>query len=307
MPQPNNTAAKIIHMPQLPGAQAITQEEIGEKLNRTLRTLETLQRLNHTLDLETLLEMFYQELTAELPLDGVEYHYEIDDIILKIGRQSQQSCFYNLILEKQEFGKITFRRRKIFTQEEMKTLEDHLFALVYPLRNAILYRRALKLAHRDALTGLPNRTTLTQQLNNEINSSVRYGTTLSLMVIDIDRFKVINDKYGHLSGDKILTTVSRILLDNIRSADLAFRYAGDEFVMLLRNTDLQGADLAARRIQSAINKAVFPTINVTTVRPTVSIGITELRADDDATSLFERADEAMYDAKARGRNRIFGI
>jgi diguanylate cyclase (GGDEF)-like protein len=307
MQQQNSSAAKIIHMPQLSSAQGVAQEEIGEKLNRTLRILETLQRLNHTLDLEALLEIFYEEITAELPLDGVEYNYEIDDIILKIGRQSRQSCFYNLFLEKQELGKITFRRRKAFAQEEMKTLEDHLCALLYPLRNAILHRRALTLAHRDALTGLPNRTTLTQQLDNEINSSVRYGTTLSLLVIDIDRFKVINDKYGHLSGDKILTTVSRILLDNIRSADLVFRYAGDEFVMLLRNTDLQGADLAARRIQSAINKTAFPIINATTVSPTVSIGITELRADDDATSLFERADEAMYDAKARGRNRIFGI
>ncbi len=307
MQQQNNTAAKIIQMPQLPSAQSAVQEEIGEKFKRTLRTLETLQRLNHTLDLEILLEVFYQEITAETPLDGVEYNYDIDDIILKIGRQSRQSCFYNLILEKQELGKITFRRRKTFAQEEMKTLEDHLCALVYPLRNAILHRRTLKLAHRDPLTGLPNRTTLNQQINKEINSSVRYGTTLSLMVIDIDRFKVINDKYGHLSGDKILTAVARILLDNIRSADLVFRYAGDEFVMLLRSTDLQGADLAARRIQSAINRTDFPIINDTTVKPTVSIGITELHTDDDAISLFERADEAMYDAKAHGRNRVFRI
>ena len=307
MQQQNNTAANIIQMPQVLNSQVVAQEEIGEKFKRTLRTLETLQRLNNTLDLGTLLEAFYQEITIELPLDGVGYIYDIEDITLKIGRQSRQSCFYNLVLEKQELGKITFRRRKAFAQEEIKTLEDHLCALVYPLRNAILHRRALQLAHRDPLTRLPNRTTLNQQINKEINSSVRYDTTLSLMVIDIDRFKVINDKYGHLSGDKILTTVSGILLDNLRSADLVFRYAGDEFVMLLRNTDLQGADLAARRIQSAINKTNFPIINATTLRPTVSIGITELRADDDATSLFERADEAMYDAKARGRNRVFRI
>ncbi len=305
MQQNENTAAKIIHIPGKQDSKTKQPVVVDKHARGAQRTLEVLQLLNRSLDLETILDNFVRELTVELPLDGIEYSYEAVNTYIRKGRQSKQSCFYNLVVEQQDLGRITFRRRYKFTEDELKKIEDLLCALVYPLRNSVRYQRALELAYRDTLTGLANRTALDHQLKKEISRTSRHGTPLCLSIIDVDNFKYINDRYGHLAGDQILINISSILVSNIRSGDLVFRYAGDEFIILLNNTKLAGANLAVERIRSAVEKGSYPVVVDEQIKPTISIGITEFRPKDDLKSLFRRADEAMYEAKARGRDKVY--
>jgi diguanylate cyclase (GGDEF)-like protein len=276
----------------------------GRPTSKAIRALAVLQRLLTSLDLETIIKDFFSALSVEIPMDGVRYDYPELGLSFSYGRQTLQSCTYTLNVEDQELGTLVFRRRARFTECELERLEELLCTLIFPLRNAIRYQQALSLAHHDALTNLPNRKALEFQVKREMGLASRYGTPLSFMVVDIDHFKAINDRFGHLTGDRTLQQIARILTDNVRSTELVFRYGGDEFVILLSNTSIEGARVAADRIRQQLDKADFDALGKDSVRPTASIGISQMRQNDDAISLFQRTDEAMYDAKASGRNRV---
>ncbi len=155
-------------------------------------------------------------------------------------------------------------------------------------------------AIRDDLTGLYNRRHIFQILKEEISSSNRYSESLSLMMIDLDKFKKINDKYGHQFGDFMLQNVARIILSNIRESDRLGRYGGEEFLLILPHTDLESAKTVALRIGRAVEEAGFGENNV---RMTVSIGVCSYHGNS-LEEFVERADELMYQAKKTGRNRF---
>jgi len=156
----------------------------------------------------------------------------------------------------------------------------------------------------DFLTGLHNRQTLENALSQEFSRAERYHRKLSVLFIDLDSFKEINDRHGHLAGDKMLQHVGRILIRNKRSVDIAARFGGDEFVMLLPDTDKKEALVLAERIRTEINKEIIVFEN-REVRLTVSGGIATY--PDDALSgkgLFKCADNALYQAKHLGKNIV---
>ena len=161
--------------------------------------------------------------------------------------------------------------------------------------NSLLSQQAI----RDDLTGLYNRRHIFQMLKEEIISSNRYSESLSLMMIDLDKFKKINDKYGHQFGDFMLQNVARIILTNIRESDHLGRYGGEEFLLILPHTDLESAKVAAHRIGRAVEEASFGENNV---KMTVSIGLCSYHRDS-LEEFVERADELMYQAKKTGRNK----
>jgi diguanylate cyclase (GGDEF)-like protein len=151
----------------------------------------------------------------------------------------------------------------------------------------------------DPLTGLCNRRLLTQRAKEEIHSVRNSSEPLSLLVMDIDRFKHINDSLGHDAGDEMLKRVATILQATARGSDVAARFGGDEFVLLLPRTNTEGALQLARRIQSALAKETQPLVSL-------SIGLASVqgRAGYSIEKLFVVADEALYQAKAQGRDRI---
>lgn len=158
-------------------------------------------------------------------------------------------------------------------------------------------------ATTDSLTGLKNRAYLNQKLEELIEVHKRYGNLFSIILIDLDHFKQINDCYGHAIGDEALRTFSREILPNFREVDLLARYGGEEFVGLLTEIGLDGAYQVAERLRSKIeNRSIDPT-EPGDVPFTVSIGVAEFTAEDDANSILRRADEALYRAKEAGRNR----
>lgn len=300
----NNSADKIVQFrePKSPATRGGIARPQG--LSRAVRTLSVIQRLISSLDTHTLLKEFATAVSADVPIDGLQYEYPELDLDILHGRQAHHACVYRLTLEDSSLGTLVFRRRHRFKEAELSQLEELLCVLIYPLRNVLEHQRALRMAHLDHLTNLPNRQALERHIRREFGLAERYKTPLSFMVIDIDNFKVINDRYGHLAGDEILRDIAKTLTGNVRNTELVFRYGGDEFVILLSNTDLEGARLVAERLRVALDKLDFPQREAGGVIPTASIGVAQMKLGEDPESLFKRTDEAMYDAKARGRNRV---
>ncbi|HUP46446.1 MAG TPA: GGDEF domain-containing protein [Thermoanaerobaculia bacterium] len=160
---------------------------------------------------------------------------------------------------------------------------------------------------RDALTGLYNRWFVMDKIEAEINRSLRHGAPLSLMMLDIDHFKSVNDTYGHTAGDHVLQSVGKLLRESCRVYDVPGRYGGEEFCILLPETRLDSTTVVANRIRERLEVTDVPVAG-TSVAVTASIGVATLEGGLDSvltgTALIDRADRALYSAKQRGRNRV---
>jgi diguanylate cyclase len=160
-------------------------------------------------------------------------------------------------------------------------------------------------ARTDPLTGLPNRAAYDDQLATELERWQRYNTPFSVAVVDLDRFKRINDDYGHLAGDKVLRLVARVLQRNLRGSDFIARYGGEEFVLIFPSTGKRDSLVAADKLREAVKASPF-NFKGEPVMVTASFGVAEVQPDDDAETLFGRADCALYRAKEGGRDRVIG-
>ncbi|MBI4774387.1 MAG: sensor domain-containing diguanylate cyclase [Deltaproteobacteria bacterium] len=196
--------------------------------------------------------------------------------------------------------------RPISGSKDLSFLVETLAAnLGRALKNASTYERTLELAEKDALTGLPNYRATIRRLEQELERTKRYGHTLSVLVIDIDSFKNINDAYGHQTGDLVLREISRIIEQSVRSCDTAGRYAGDEFLIILPETSRGNALLISERIRSRVEKHTWPR-EFSNLFASVSIGVASSgNIENEALwDLFRTADGALYRAKNRGKNQV---
>lgn len=159
----------------------------------------------------------------------------------------------------------------------------------------------------DALTGTKNRRYFDQRLCEEVAHSLRYKLSLSLLLLDVDHFKKINDTYGHTIGDEVLVNISKLVMEMVRDSDVVARYGGEEIVIIAPSTDRDEAELLAERLRAAIEKTTMATIDATqeVIQVTVSIGVCSLGLIvQDKEALIEEADRALYLAKNQGRNRV---
>ena len=161
-------------------------------------------------------------------------------------------------------------------------------------------RRNRLLADLDGLTGLHNRRYFHEQLAREVARAQRYGRELALVVFDLDDFKSINDRIGHLAGDAVLAETAQRARSVVRSADIACRVGGDEFAVILPESSLDDADQLYRRILNAVSTRPLGQAG----KLYLSAGVAELRAEDDPVSFFQRADEALYRAKEAGKGQV---
>jgi diguanylate cyclase (GGDEF)-like protein len=157
-----------------------------------------------------------------------------------------------------------------------------------------------KLYMTDQLTELYNRYKLDEILSQEMTRSKRYNDSFGIIILDIDYFKQINDKYGHLVGDKVLIETAKILKESIRETDTVGRWGGEEFLIICPHTDIKELVLVAKKIKSNIEKYKFLTIE----KLTASFGVSAFKPSDTGDSLLAKADEALYEAKEKGRNRV---
>ncbi|HNX81405.1 MAG TPA: GGDEF domain-containing protein [Candidatus Omnitrophota bacterium] len=187
-------------------------------------------------------------------------------------------------------------------QKEKFHILAHQFML--GIKRVLLYQRIQELAITDSLTGTFSRRYYLERFSEELERSKRFNFKFAFLMVDIDRFKDCNDKYGHLVGDAILKEVAKVIKDNIRLIDSVGRYGGEEFLIILTETDLNGARFAAERIRQAMEMKRIRVYDEE-LRVTISIGISVFPDDaDDMTHLIEKADRALYRAKQTGRNRV---
>lgn len=264
------------------------------ELNRKLQT---------SLDIHQILNIFFETIQSELACAHFQYEDAQSTIEYSHDKAARHSCNYQLTLADQSLGRLKFSRSKRFITTELNRIEELLCLLVYPLRNALLYKEALQLAMRDTLTGTLNRAAFDTMLEKEIDIVQRHNNPLSLLVLDIDHFKSINDSFGHAMGDSALKALVNRVNDKIRSSDILFRYGGEEFTIVLSNTDSEGAILLAERIREAVEDMIYINDDVT-MQFTVSIGVSTLAKNESGTVLFDRADKALYEAKRGGRNQV---
>ncbi|KAF0865439.1 GGDEF domain-containing protein [Pseudomonas sp. LD120] len=277
-----------------PIKQPVSLGQLRQQLGLLLQT---------SLEPQRILGLFFREVQRLVPLDALHYQYTPSDLRLEFGLRGHHSISYSLSHEGEPMGELTFRRRHRFSEAEQNYLESLLSTLLYPMRNALLYRAATRSALRDPLTDTGNRIAMDQTLLREIEMARRHLLPLSLLMLDIDHFKRINDSYGHSTGDEVLKAVAASIKKQLRNVDMVFRFGGEEFLILLSNTGREAAAMVGERLRHAAQTQEYWADGIQ-IELTVSLGCSTLLPGESAESLLRRADSALYVAKREGRNRL---
>ena len=266
------------------------------------------RRLSMTLTLEKQLGMLAEELASIIDFDCMTYRHQIAsrDFVYATGIGGPHRCDYRLNLEGQFYGSLTFSRRKRFSEEELQGIELILSAAICPIRNACQYILVEQAALTDALTGVGNKRAMNDALERTISLGNRHGQQHSLILCDLDHFKAINDEHGHVVGDHVLQLAAKELQKAVRNSDEIYRYGGEEFAILLPQTNEADAKAVADRVRQ-----FMATIRVNcgnkTINVTTSCGVAMRLEDEGSSQWLARADEALYRAKDGGRDctRVF--
>lgn len=232
----------------------------------------------HPDDFEPVMENMRKHLRGETPAYEVEYRIQHKD--------GHYLWYYDrgTVRKRDKDGKPLFLQGIVFDISESKKIEEQL----------------KELSERDTLTSLYNRRMMLKKVDKCIEDKVKNSQPFSMIMFDIDHFKRINDTYGHLVGDDTLRRLARLVLEDKRANDIAYRYGGEEFFILLPDTNLENAVKVAKRVHDLIAKMHIPKVG----HITVSMGVVEHQGKESVDELIKRADELMYDAKESGRNTI---
>jgi diguanylate cyclase (GGDEF)-like protein len=288
----------------LPIAKGRPQAQPGpQKLVSDATVLRVSTALQASLHVKDVIHAFANELGRVVRDVSVRYVNPPKEILIEDGADQKHRCSYELSLMGGSLGEVVFTRSERFSERDQELLEVMLCALVYPLRNALLYEQALKQALKDPLTGVNNRAAMDAHLKHQVLVTERHETPLSLIMFDIDLFKSVNDTFGHAVGDVVLRAVADAIVRCTRDSDVVFRYGGEEFVVILTNTEDDGAAFLAERVRQTVDALDIDALASQT-NVTISAGVAQFRKGDSPIALLTRADEVMYDAKAQGRNRV---
>ncbi|MDO6442172.1 MULTISPECIES: GGDEF domain-containing protein [unclassified Marinobacter] len=266
------------------------------------------RRLATTLSLETQLGILAEELGNIIPFDSLTYRHQIGhrDFVYATGIGGPHRCEYRLNLEGVCYGTLSVNRRQKFSDDELQGIEMIISAAVCSLRNACQFITIEQAALTDALTSIPNKRALDEQLQRACSLADRHAGEYSLILCDLDHFKSVNDQQGHVVGDHMLRLAASTLEAAIRNSDSVYRFGGEEFAILLPHTgELEARDVADR-VRNAIADLRVD-CGGTELSVTISCGVTRYMPGESADQWIARADEALYRAKEQGRNctRVF--
>lgn len=264
--------------------------------------ISLLTKLQTSLDAGVLITIFHQHLSGMMNISGACYR-DPEGEMLMLGDRAASCVRYRLALDGISLGDISLWRMRPITLAELEQIEVLISALLYPVRNARLLQAAKREASHDALTGLANRHALTAVLAREMARAQRTQESLAVIMADIDHFKSINDRFGHGAGDEVLRRVAGCLAETIREADVACRYGGEEFLLVLPMADSACAQLVAERIRHGLSLLDFSDID-SALRVSMSFGVSTLMGEEEASQLLMRADTALYAAKSAGRDCV---
>ena len=223
---------------------------------------------------------------------------------LDLEPEEAKRCWFEILSHRESISTALDRKISLLT-----TISDYFYAIETPLKNPKIvdikvYEKVIKQSTHDSLTGLFNKAYLTDALTQHISLAKRHNTELSVLFLDIDNFKDINDTFGHHSGDLVLKNVAHRISQEMRASDIIARFGGDEFVILMPNTYKTNALMLSERLRNALNQNSIP-IKGTAHTITVSGGVASFPADArKAENLLNLADSALYRAKGAGKNSI---
>ncbi len=268
-----------------------------------LAKLQLTHALQEELRVEQVLQRFLREVSDVLPDISMTYRAAEGVLSFAGGLEHQHRCHYHLDILGHSLGDLTFSRKQAFDDAEQVLLEVMLCRLVYPLRNAMVYERAVQSATHDPLTGLQGRQSFDQHLRHEMAVAARHGTPLTVMFVAVDFFRNLKDPFGTLIADYVLCDLTEIIKSCTRKIDFVFRYHGDQFAIILPKTDERGARPLATRICAALTLAGSE-VAEHRVPVTVSIGMAAFQTLDNAATLTNRAERCCHQAKVSGESRI---
>jgi len=263
--------------------------------------------LNH--DLQNDLYKLIKNLKTTVYIEN----FKVDDIPLEIKklanypiREMHSTVNIPLLQAGEVIGIMSAgnRRTAAFNEKQVRFLETIASQVAITLQNVIMYDRMKELAIIDELTGVYNRRFLYLAANKEVDRSRRYKKDLSMILIDIDHFKEVNDHFGHLAGDKILQKITQVIQKELRGSDIFARYGGEEFIILLSDTNGEAATKVAERIRHNVEKMRVKYID-DEITVTISLGVTSLSTERNTLQeIIATSDQALYEAKQKGRNRV---
>jgi diguanylate cyclase (GGDEF)-like protein len=233
--------------------------------------------------------------------DAIKKDYNIDVIVLTgySGDYSYEEAISkgasDLVFKPIRFEELILRLKRVL--KERKLTNERLQML----------EKLKKLSITDALTNLYNSRHYYNQLKSEVDRSTRYSHPLTMLILDIDHFKDYNDSYGHLEGDKVLMRLGQVIKLLLRKMDSAYRYGGEEFTVILPETDSEEAITVAQRIRKAIKEIVFTPEPGKNTFITISIGMTAYSPSEELADFIQRADKALYGSKEGGRDQVSSL
>lgn len=297
--------------------------------SETLQKVNTFyQRLSGVLDLPTMIETSSVWLMEHVPHDLIGYYSQTSQkmhmycsshgpVRKKVVRLAEESLKQPTPLPPQDSmgqviewnskhketgGKYVVIREKFpFTTRELEFVHQTCAILDAPLKRALEFEEVFSQARKDPLTNLPNRNVFNERITSFIDQANRYNHPLTLAALDIDHFKAVNDSMGHLYGDKILQSVARVLHDQIRLSDMLVRMGGDEFLLILPDTDINAAKYIAERLCKAVQNLDIQTPQG---KMGVSIGLAEWYQELSVNRWLEMADDILYQAKTGGKSQV---
>lgn len=307
------------------------------ELERSLRTIKMWERMNKdseerhrlmtenacdiiaTVDLSgnfTYISPSVERITGYTPEEVINSYREIGYFLPGVQKEMdrQRVCIKEMVEKGERFDSINFEQRQVRKDGESIYI-DTVLSGIYDEENNFrellaisrditekvkIRKKIIELAETDKLTKLYNRVKLDAALEQELYQAKKNATTFGLIMIDIDHFKLINDRFGHMAGDAVLVELAKLFKAMIRSTDLIGRWGGEEFLVILPDTDEFGAMELAEKIRKRVSENHF----LEQERLTISLGVSVFRDDNNVDSIIYRADQALYQAKKNGKNQV---
>ncbi len=259
------------------------------RINETFFMCELAGKVSSVLDKESILRILKEEMQSLSSIEDIDFFPQKKKGYLLFRLETKPSVFMAVKVKSKQIK----NNVKIIVKMANLCIEK-----------SSLYKKLQTLSMHDSLTGIYNRRYFNSRLNEEFERVEKFKLSLSLLMVDIDHFKKINDNYGHLVGDVVLKEVAKIIKKNIREIDFTARYGGEEFVVILQETDKDGAIFVGERIRENIASKIIKAFDED-VKTTVSLGLASYPQDSRYPGmLLELADKALYRAKNKGRNRL---
>ncbi len=257
------------------------------------RNLALLEQLQTTLDVKQLINIFAIEVAKYLDFTGIYFKHAEISATARGSRQAKAERQFELKLNDEFFGIITYAVNSPISLGNYNILTELHCLLINPLNNAVRYHQAMQLAMQDGLTQLGNRRSFDEQIKRTMAQATRRHTRVGLILCDLNKFKAINDSFGHTVGDNVLVNFAQALRESVRDTECIFRFGGDEFAIIVADASEQSLAVIEQRIYQAIAQdALLAKYNVTS-----SLGLAFMNKADNPITFFQRADTALYSQK----------